>query len=213
MKLILTTILLFGYTFSNAQYDPKAKSILDAMSEKYKSIASFKANFSYNMRSPAEKIDEKFTGDITVKGDKYHVNLDEQEIYNDGETVWTYLKEENEVTVTDYEPDPDDPSPTAIFDMYKDGFKYIFIKEKNIKKEKCLLVDLDPEDKNRSFFKIRLTIRKSDKTIKSWEIFEKNGRVFEYAINNFNEKARVTENDFRFNEKKYKDVELIDLKN
>jgi outer membrane lipoprotein-sorting protein len=83
----------------SAQYDPKALQSLDAMSKKYKAIPAFEASISYVLTNDVEKVNEEFKGKITVKGDKFRLALPEQEVINNGSTVWTYLPEAKEVNI------------------------------------------------------------------------------------------------------------------
>lgn len=74
------------------------------------------------------------------------------------------------------------------------------------------IVDLKPLDKNEKFFKIRLKIVKSSKSIKSWEIFEKNANRYLYLIDRF-ATVTVSDNYFKFNSAKYpNNPEIIDLR-
>lgn len=56
------------------------------------------------MESPTAGINETSEGEIIVQGPKFNLKLSGQEIINNGTTVWTYLKESNEVNITNYEP-------------------------------------------------------------------------------------------------------------
>ena len=71
------------------QYEEQALTVLDQMSENYKNLDSFKADFSYSLENKMEDIQEEFSGDIIVKGDKFKLNLGDQVIFNDGEIMWT----------------------------------------------------------------------------------------------------------------------------
>merc|ERR1711916_329853 len=106
--------------------------IIDAMSEKYKLIPAFKANFSYKIESSEDDLSENVSGNIVVKQNKYKIDLGNQVVFNNEKTVWVYLEEVNEVTITDYEPDPESLSPTEVPNMYKEGFKYRFLEEKKL---------------------------------------------------------------------------------
>lgn len=208
----LSLIFTFAASTSYGQYDPKAKNILDAMSKKYSEIHAFTAKFSYSLNSPAESLEEKFEGEITVKENKYHLNMGEQEIYNNEQNVWTYLKPENEVTITEYEPDPEDILPTEVPEMYKNGYKYLFVEDKIIEGRAYEIVELNPEDKDLRYYKIRLTIDKNDKTLRSYEMYEKGGRRYLYTIKDFKPTSTVSDQDFVFNTAKYPKVEVIDLR-
>ncbi len=212
IKIILSITVLLSSTTLFAQYDPKAKRILDAMSEKYRLIPAFKANFSYKIESSDDDLSEDVKGNIIVKQNKYKINLDDQVVFNNEETVWVYLKEVNEVTITDYQPDPESLSPTEVPNMYKEGFKYRFVEEKKIDGEVHEIIELNPEDTDLSYFKIELAIHKQNKTLNSWKFFYRNGRQYTYYITDFRPDPKINDNVFVFNEENYGDVDVVDLR-
>jgi outer membrane lipoprotein carrier protein len=195
-----------------AQQDPKAAETLDAVSKKYQQIKSFKAKFTYSLESPTAGINETSEGEIVVEGQKFNLKLSGQEIINNGTTVWTYLKESNEVNITNYEPGEEDITPSRIYTIYKKGYKYAFLQEKQDGGKVYEVIDLIPEDKNNQFFKVRLEINKKDKTIRSWKIFEKNGNRYLYVVKSFIPDFKVDESFFSFDKSKYKNVEVVDLR-
>ncbi|MDJ1471951.1 outer membrane lipoprotein carrier protein LolA [Cytophagaceae bacterium DM2B3-1] len=200
-------------SFSVAQAqnnDPKAGEILEAMSSKYKSVKGFKATFSYSMESPGSGIKENATGEIVVKDSKFYLKLGGQEVINNGSTVWTYLKDANEVTITDYEPDDDDITPSNIYNVYKKGYKYTLVPKESNKVDD--VIDLTPDNKNSQVNKIRIIVNKKDKSIKSFKTFERNGNKYNYTITNFTPTA-VDDKTFVFDKTKYKGVEVEDLRN
>lgn len=197
---------------AQAQYDPKAKEILDAMSNRYQEIGSFASDFSYSMDNPTQSISEDFEGKIVVEGDKYRLNMGGQEIVNDGNTVWTYLEEVNEVNIDNYEPAEGDISPTQIYNAYQRGFKYVYLEEKQEEDQAFHIIDLIPENNDNQFFKIRLHISQDDKTLKRWQIYDKNGTVYTYEISNFNADAEIADGAFSFDTSQYDNVEVVDLR-
>ena len=202
--LVLTTLAAL------AQNDPKAGEILDAMSSKYKTIKGFKAIFNYSMESPGSGLKENATGEITVKDNKFYLKLGSQEVINNGSTVWTYLKDANEVTITDYEPDADDITPSNIYNVYKKGYKYTLVPKESTKADD--VIDLTPDNKNSQITKIRIVVNKKDRSIKSFRTFERNGNKYNYNITKFTP-ADVEDKTFVFDKSKYKGVEVEDLRN
>jgi len=195
-------------SYAQPAQDPKAGQILDEISKKYKSFKSFRADFSYIMESPSAGKNETITGEIYVKADKFKLILGSQEILNNGTTVWTYLKDENEVNVSKYEPDPEEITPSNIYSVYQKGYKYLLLEETATSQ----IVDLIPEDKNKKIFKIRLTISKKEKAIKSWKMFEKSGNRYVYNVLKFQPNPPgVDDKFFVFDKSKYKDVTVVDL--
>src|SRR5688572_28840406 len=196
----------------SAQYDPKALETLDAMSKKYKTIPSFEANISYTLTNDVEKISEEFKGKITVKGNKFRLALPEQEVINNGATIWTYLPEAKEVNIDNYDPNSEDINPSKIYELYKKGFKYLHLGDKTEAGVACEEIDLVPEKKDPQFFKIKMLIVKKDKSIQSWTMFDKSGNKYKYTISKFAPNVTVADAMFTFDPKKYPGVEVIDLR-
>lgn len=210
--LLLAFTCLFIVKIALAQYDPKALEILDAMSQKYKTTPMFEANISYTMINDVEKIREEYKGKITVKGNKFRLAMPEQEVINNGTTLWTYLPDAKEVNIDNYDPSSDDVNPSKIYDIYKKGFKYLYLKDETEGGVPVDVVDLVPEKKDAQYFKIRMNISKKDKSIQSWTMFDKGGNRYTYTINKFNPNVKVDDSFFTFDTSKYPGVEVIDLR-
>ena len=205
-------LLMFLVNLGWAQQDQKALTILDAMSEKYQNIDAFQAKLTYKLENPTEKLNETFRGEITVMGDKYRLKIGEQEIINNGSTIWTYLREVNEVNIDNYYPEDDPMAPAKIYTIYRDGYKYSFVDEKKQKGKIVEIIDLEPDNKDEPFFKIRLTIDKADKTLVNYKVFDKNGNRYLWTVSDFDPTLQLTASYFEFNPSEYKDVEIIDLR-
>src|SRR5882757_4757202 len=107
-KSIFIFIGIIAGNVAAAQYDPKALEILEAMSKRYKAITSFEANLTTTLINESAGVKDELKGKVTVKGDKYRLELAEQHVYNNGTTVWTYLPESKEVNVDNFDPRSDD---------------------------------------------------------------------------------------------------------
>jgi outer membrane lipoprotein-sorting protein len=203
---------MFLATSAWSQHDPKALEILDAMSSKYQNVDAFSAKLVYKLENPSEKLNETFKGEITVMGDKYRLKIGEQEIINNGTTIWTYLREVNEVNVDNYYPEDDPMAPGKIYTIYRKGYKYSYVEQKKQKGRLVEIIDLEPENKDEPFFKIRLTIDKEDKTLVNYTVFDKNGNRYLWSVSDFDPSLKLTSSHFEFNASEYKGVEVIDLR-
>ena len=211
-KTFLAALLLVLVKVTFAQYDPKALEILEAMGEKYKSIPVYEANFAYALTNDVENIKEEFKGKLTVKGDKFRISLPEQEVINNGVTVWTYLPEVKEVNIDNYDKNSGDINPLKIYEIYQKDFKYLYIQDKTEGGVMCEEIDLVPEKKDAQYFKIKLLIKKKDKVIQSLTMFDKGGNRYKYTITKFIANAAVPDTFFTFDAKKFPGVEVIDLR-
>ncbi|MCU0438547.1 MAG: outer membrane lipoprotein carrier protein LolA [Raineya sp.] len=218
-KYLFNCFLIMGLQASLAQNttqqaspEEKAKKILVDVENKYKSAKALQADFIYEMRNDANKAKEEVKGSFVMKKNKFKLKLADQEIYNNGTTVWTYLKDANEVNISDYSPESDDITPEKVFTLYKKDYKYVFIREFTENGKIYEEIDLQPTDRSKKVFKIRLVINKKTKSIKSWEIFEKNQNRFKYTVNSIAYDVAVDDSFFVFDKKKYPKVTEIDLR-
>ncbi len=211
-KSILLFIGILGGHFAMAQYDPKALEILEAMSKKYKAINSFEAQLNSSLVNESAGVKDEFKAKITVKGDKYRFELAEQQVYNNGTTVWTYLPNEKEVNIDNFDPKSDDLNPSKIFEMYKKGFKYLLSGENKEGEIPCDEIDLVPEKKDAQYFKIKMSISKKDKSVQSWTMFDRSGNRYKYTITKFTPNAKIEDSFFTFDAKKFPGVEVVDLR-
>ena len=211
-NLILGLFAVFTALSVSAQYDPKALEILEAMSKKYKSIPAFEANITCNLSNDVDKVNEEFKGKITVKGDKFRMVLPEQEVINNGATIWTYLPEAKEVNIDNYDPTSEDINPSKIHEVYKKGYKYLYLQDKTEGGVMCEEIDLVPEKKDAQYFKIKMFINKKEKTVQSFTLFDKGGNRYKYSVSKFTANAKIEDSFFTFDPKNYPGVEVIDLR-
>ena len=146
-----------------------------------------------------------------MKGDKYKLDLGGQQITNDGETVWTYLEDVNEVNVSDYYPEDEEITLSNIFTIYENGYKYVYVEEKD--NGQVHVIDLEPEASGKDVYKIRMEIANRNNDLKSFTLYERSGVKYLYAIDQFNGDTNVTDSFFVWDEKNYPGVEVIDFRN
>lgn len=208
--LTLLSVLLIGNVF--AQKDPQAREVLDAMSAKYQSIPSFQADLSYTMTNKVENINESFNGKISVKGDMYRLAMQDQEIYNDGKTVWTYLPDIPEVTIDNNSPEAGDITPSSIFNIYKEGYKYMYLNTITEGGKSYDVVDLVPNDKDAQYFKVRIEIGAKDRLLRKFTLFDREGSEYAYIISNFKADVNLADTYFQFDTSKLSEDEIIDIR-
>ncbi len=191
-----------------AQTDKKASAILDEVSVKTKSYKTIKIEFTYAMDNVKEKIHDKFKGTLISKGDKYKLTAAGQDVISDGKTVWTYLKEANEVQVNNVTDDDDSFTPTKLLSGYSKDYKSKFIEEKG----NTQVIELYPLKKGKSFTKVQLTIDKAKKQISKFVIYDRNGSTFSYIVDKFVADQAIADNVFTFNKAEHPGVEVNDMR-
>ncbi|GAA4315817.1 outer membrane lipoprotein carrier protein LolA [Compostibacter hankyongensis] len=222
MKKVIAALLLTGIAFMQVQAqqqtpfgksDPKAKAILDAASAKFKTYKSIKAGFSLKITTPDNKVMDTKTGTVYLKGKKYKVLLDGQEIYCDGSTTWSYNKDTKEVQISAYTPDNATLTPDRLFsNFYDKEFLYRLSGSSTHRGKPVDVIEMTPLDKSKPFFKVVVQIDKAAKNIVSTEIFEQSGNRYTYEITAFTPNAAMADNSFTFDAKAHPGVEVVDLR-
>ena len=213
-KWFLFGVLIVSVNFgATAQKDPEAKEILDSVSEKYQSLDGLTATFEYTYTVQGE-IDQTNIGEVAVKGNQYKLVLEDQEIYNNGKTVWTYIKSNNfrEVTINTVEEDMEELTPSNIYNIYKKGYNYQLIGETTQNGKVIQEIALTAEAPKSQFQNIKLLVDKASKDLLGWEIQDDMGGVFKYAFKALNTDVNLPNSHFVFDTKKHPDVEVIDLR-
>ena len=209
MKRIFILIALTAIaTLTFSQSDKKATAILNDLSAKTKSYKTIRIDFAYTMENKKEKINEKFTGTLLSKGDKYKLTVAGQDVICDGKTMWTYMKDANEVNINDVNADDDSFTPTKLLTNYTKDYKAKFIEEKGNEQ----VLELYPLAKGKSFTKVKLTIDKALKQAKEFMIFDRSGSIFKYTVNKFIADQAMDDKTFTFNKASHPGVEVIDMR-
>ncbi len=190
----------------NGQYDPEAKRILDAMSNKYKSTGSFKVTFEQDIKdATGASLAEPLDGAIAVKDGMYKFDFQGQTIYNNGADIWRHDPELNEAYKLDEDPlDSEDIPLDRIYDLHKKGFKYSLISSAG----GIRTIDLSPEDRSKTYHKIRMLIDGGN-LLKKIIIYDKNATLVTTEIKSFRP-LTVGKSYFTFSPSKYPNIEIID---
>ncbi|AXE19034.1 outer membrane lipoprotein carrier protein LolA [Runella rosea] len=209
MRKFLVIASLFATTLLQAQNDKRATAILDAMSNKYKTMTSFKVAFTYTNEASKETL----KGDATVKGTKFRLKMAGQEIFNDGKVMTTYIKESNEATINTYDPkEVGDIDPTKVYTIYKKGYKYVFIEEVTESGRVYEVVELSPEKKESKVSKVQIKVDKKDKSVRSWKVIQRSGQRLTFKVDKLTPNVKVEDKFFAFDPTQFKGVEVIDLR-
>ena len=209
---LMVVVFLLLCTHLYAQSDPKSVDILKSVSAKYKSLSSVKAEFTIAQEAEKGKSSDKQKGTIILKGKKYKLDIAGQEIINDGATNWSFLKEANEIQISDASENDAAVSPANIFTMYEKGFLSKYIDEKMEGGKTIINIELTPTDKSKKIFKIKLSIDKSEKLVVSAKIFDKNGNHYTYSVDKFTPNFAAPDNLFTMDAKAHPKAEIIDLR-
>jgi len=204
--LILITGLFFT-NLANAENDPNAKKILDAVSNKVKSFKGITGIFTIKSITSKGKDNGTKTGSISIKGQKYILKQGKTEIICDAAKIYNFDGSKT-VTVTPVEESGQTLSPQNLLsNFYDKDFTYKLISSKTAFHE----VELVPNDKRKKFSKVTVFIDKAKSMITKAKILDKSNNTIEFTLNNINTSAVLTDNLFGFNKAHYpNNIEILD---
>ena len=203
-------LLVFFSLAAYSQSDAEAIKILDRFSAIAMGAPSVSMKFNLETVDQVEGTKNNVSGSIILSKDKYRLDMTNNIIWFNGENSWSYLPAEEEVTIS--KPDKNDDSfqtrPSALFSVYKKGYKVRLLEEK----ADSYLIDLYPEDIDSDHIRIRLSIGKPSLDLKSIEYKYKNGITAMLTVNEYDLKQNTDNSTFTFSPAKYKGVEIIDMR-
>ena len=210
---LLSATLSFAQGSNPTKNDPEAKKVLDAVSAKFKTFKTVKANFTYKVENASGKALSTKSGSILMKGTKYKVSFGGQEIFSDGKTVWNYDKAANEVTISNLDASAGTITPQKLFtNFYDNDFYYMLNGEKKVGAKTLQEVEMTPTDKSKPFHKVYVLIDKNAKTLYSTKVLEKAGNRYSYTVGTMNTSTALADNQFVFDKSKYPGVDVVDLR-
>lgn len=215
MKNFITALLVFSFiSFTvSAQGDAKAKGILDKVSANVKALKSLKANFSITISGAKGSKAQTKKGSVMMKGTKYYVSITGQEIYCDNKTIWTYVKESNEVQISTFDPNENSFTPSKLFtNFYDKEYSYKYSGTQTVGGVKVEVITLTPTIKSKQYSKIDLMVDQTKNIVAGGKLYEKNGNVYSYTVSGYTANAVLNDKVFVFDQKKYPGVEVVDLR-
>ena len=197
----------------NAQQDQKAKDILDKVSATNKSYKTIEAEFIFTRENIQDNTKNTSKGKVDIKGNKYWLDLMGTESFYDGKTLWSFIKDANEVNIT--EPDPNEEgtlNPAKLFTIYESGFKYKFVGDKFENAKALYEIDLFPKDLKKDYSRITLKIDKDKMQISSFKRSDKNGIRYTIELTKITPNVVLNDTKFTFDKKTHPKTQINDMR-
>ncbi|MEP6684912.1 MAG: outer membrane lipoprotein carrier protein LolA [Parafilimonas sp.] len=198
-------ILLHIFLFSaQSQSDTNAQAILDKAASKVQSAKGISVSFSLTQKNKLGHQLSSSKGVLKIKGSKYYIKQDQNEIFSNGTQVWNY-DGQNEVTVAKADNDDDELSPEQIIT----GFDKKDFDTKLISSSINYQVQLTPVDKRKNFKLVILYISKSTNLITKAVVTDKTNAILEINFSNVSLNNSFDDSQFIFDASKHPGVEVV----
>lgn len=205
LALFLTITFLSSIAFS--QNSKEAKKLLDEVAQKVEAYENMYIEFNHKFDNSDADIHQETRGNVTLKGDLYHLNYMGTEQIFDGKKVYLIIHEDEEVIIQQPSKDNNDDTltPSKMFSFYKNGYTYQMGDLKTIKGVKIQFIKLTPIDSNSEIISVLVGI-----DIKTKHIFNvietgENQTVTTLEVRTFKTNQPISKKLFIFDTAKYRD--------
>ena len=213
-KVTLLIISLFATLLLVAQGSVPQMEILDQVAAKTEKYVGLKIDFTLYVENLHNAKRDSYKGNAIYKTGLYKMDIMGQVVYSDGKTNWTYLRDAEEISITNNgDNEAFMTNPQAILKDYKSKFKVNFISDKFEKNRALLEFDFYPKQiENKKYSKITIRIDKTKKQIFSVRYVGKDGVNYLIEIDKMLENPTISDSEVKFSKALYPDADIIDMR-
>ena len=207
--IILNVITLVYLGQSSESEELKCERILQEVSDNIQKNNASKFNFKLEIKS--EDINEIQNGYALIEKEKFYYKTEEREVICDGINVWTYLPEDNECYIDLLEDLDNTLNPSEIFTMWKEGFKYMYVKKILVNNQTIHKIKMFPSQPDKSnFHTIIMDINESLKLISEASVKTKDGVTIKTTITELTSNPEINVKQFSWDENSHPNIDEID---
>tara|TARA_B110000483_G_scaffold37463_1_gene46097 strand:- start:2913 stop:3569 length:657 start_codon:yes stop_codon:yes gene_type:complete len=207
--IILNVITLVYLGQSSESEELKCERILQEVSDNIQKNNASKFNFKLEIKS--EDINEIQNGYALIEKEKFYYKTEEREVICDGINVWTYLPEDNECYIDLLEDLDNTLNPSEIFTMWKEGFKYMYVKKILVNNQTIHKIKMFPSQPDKSnFHTIIMDINESLKLISEASVKTKDGVTIKTTITELISNPKINVKQFSWDENSHPNTDEID---
>jgi outer membrane lipoprotein-sorting protein len=185
----------------------ECNTILDKIVAEYDNSKGVSANF--NIITKGNGYNSEVGGKILLKDKMFSFKTAEMECGYDGETLWTYVINSEEINLSiPEEEEIVNINPYLLFKNYKERFKC----SSTTKSGDYETILLTPKHTNDVITNIKVTINSKVLYPTKIEIENKDKTKVIISVSNYNKNYNLDNSKFIFNEKNYPNIEIIDLR-
>ena len=179
-----------------------ATSVLDKSAATLRAAGNVKIGFTMELEGGTS------TGYIKLQRQKFVVNVGGSITWFDGKTMWTYVKANEEVNVTNPSADAvAKMNPYAFLSFYKKGYT-VKMGKGTAKEHEVLLTGKSGSP----YTNVVVRINKSTQYPTFIKMTSSKGAVTTIRCNSFLKNQKYKDSTFQFNKKNYPDAEIVDLR-
>lgn len=198
-------------SFFMASYAQTARQVLDETANKINASGGIEAAFEATQFNGTVEAGTT-NGNLYIDGNKFKLSSSSLTMWFDGHTQWTLLTGSNEVNVsTPTKAELQQINPYTFINLYKSGYD-LRLANTNHKGKILHEVRLIAQSKSNTIQLLIVVIDKTTHFPVSIRLKDNRGEWKRIRVNNIRTNRKYNDSAFRFNQKQYPNVEVIDLR-
>ena len=211
MKQLLLMAILVAACVGILHSEDSAQDVLERMKKKYDSVYDAQFRFSQKVKLEMARIEQLVTGTLLLKKEnKYRVELEEQTIVTNGETVWSYSQPNNQVLIDHFKMNDRTFSPERILAGAPEDFAATVVGRETLGKSSTIILKLVPRDDQAFIISMKIWVDDETWMIRRVELVDANGKETQYTVSDV--KINVGLQDSHFTYQIPEGVEVVDLR-
>ena len=205
VKILVPFILLFSVSVGPAEAITGEEIVTKVVNKIKKArdlSVSFEKSFYWKLAGETQRLKGQF---YLKKPRKLRLETEEQTVVTDGDTVWTFVPENNQVIVSSWEQWQD---PLTQLLKYTESYESTYVGMEKVQKSKCYLVQLLPEREGEEIVQIKLWVDRKKWLPRKLEYLDLNGNITSYLLSI---KVNLDFKDSLFEFTSPKGVEKVDI--
>ena len=200
MKMKRIGFMLVAAMIATSSFAQSAKSVLDKCAATITAQSGVKAHFRMTATTGST------SGSIAIKGKKFYATTPQATIWFDGKTQWTYMKNNDEVNISNpTEAQLQAINPYNFINLYKRGYTYTMNTGGT-----NYVVHLTANNSNNKIKELFIQVNK--KNYQPTQVKMLQGKKWTTFDITSLKKENIADSQFRFNSKDFPKAEIIDLR-
>lgn len=199
--LICITFFLFGMGFHSLPTGEASPSVLEEIQNRYEKTSDFEAGFLQEYIGKVMRQSQKGEGKVFFKKKgmmRWDYKVPNQKIISDGQTLWFYQPEENQVLVSAADKMIKEFGFLAGDGDLKRDFKLLNIQDPSPSNQNHLLVEITPKESHTAVSKLSLTVDKKSYLILQVDVFDSLGNVTRTRFSDIRMNVNLSSTFFQF---------------
>lgn len=211
ISLLVSTHVIGQFT-STGDSDSEATKILDQVRDKIDNAEAYKVDFGLTVNYP-ESDPIVMEGTIFQKGESFHLDMTDYLIISNNTLRWVMVKADLIASIYNADTETGWVTPADFLKIYDaTEFVYTLLDEQRAPDQSSDWIEFKSLDVDFDFSKVRISVDRKTKLLKTVSAFSKDGSRYQLAVHNIDFSPDLSDVDFSFDPAKYPGVKIEDLR-